>query len=115
MWSPKVYINANGQKNAFLYAVSPYDASITSIKQVPVDVNKQVDVLYSGSSVPASVTTNSVRLNMKHALALASFNIVPVNYNGTGTLTSLKISGEGVYGKAILDGTNGKFSSQEAA
>ena len=112
--SPKVYINANGQKNAFVYAISPYDAANTNITAINVDVNKQVDVLYSGSYAAASTTTPGVRLRMKHALSLASFNIVPVNYNGTGALTSLTISGEGIYSQAILDGTTGKFSEYKA-
>lgn len=112
--SPKVYINPEGQKNAFVYAISPYDAANVSIKEIGVDLSKQIDVLYSGAASPASTNTPGVRLNMKHALSLASFNIVPVNYNGTGTLTSLTLSGDGIYNKVTLDGTNGKFSGQES-
>ena len=112
--SPKVYINPDGQKLAFVYAVSPYDAAYTNIKELPIDLAKQVDVLYSGTAVAASTTSPGAKLKMKHALSLATFNIVPVNYNGTGTLTSLTVSGDGIYKSATLDGTTGKFTDEEA-
>lgn len=109
-WSlePPVYLN-DAQNVAFVFAVSPYDASYTDLKNIPVDLSKQVDLMYSGASVAASKTSPNVKLKMNHALSLLSFNIVPVNYSGAGNLTSLAINGENVYSAGSMDGTSGKI------
>lgn len=107
--SPKVYINSD-QKNAFVYAVSPYDANYTDPAAIPVDMNKQVDLMYSGAYVPASLTSPNIKLTMKHALSLLTFNIVPVNYSGSGTLKNIKIEGENVYATGTMDASTGKVT-----
>ncbi|MDE6655286.1 MAG: fimbrillin family protein [Muribaculaceae bacterium] len=109
---PPVYLN-DAQAVAFVFAVSPYDASYTDLKNIPVDLSKQVDLMYSGPSVAASKTSPNVKLKMNHALSLLSFNIVPVNYTGAGNLTSLAINGENVYRAATMDGSNGKVQLTE--
>lgn len=109
-WSmePPVYLS-DAQAVAFVFAVSPYDASYTDLKNIPVDLSKQVDLMYSGASVAASKTSPNVKLRMNHALSLLSFNITPVNYSGAGNLTSLAINGENVYSTASMNATNGKI------
>lgn len=106
--SPKVYINPM-QKHAFIYAVAPYDPSYTNPKAIPVDLNKQVDLMYSGSFVPASMKTNKVTLKMNHALSLLSFNIVPVNYSGAANLTSISINGDVIYTTGTMNASTGKI------
>lgn len=106
--SPSVKINSS-QKNAFVYAVSPYDASYTNASAIPIDMNKQIDLMYSGSYVPASLTTPTVKLTMNHALSLLTFNIVPINCNG-GTLKNIKIDGENVYTTGTMDASTGKVT-----
>lgn len=105
---PPVYMS-DAMPTAFVFAVSPYDAAYTDLKNIPVDLSKQVDLMYSGASVAASKTSPNVKLKMNHALSLLSFNIVPVNYSGAGNLTSLAINGENVYRAATMDGTSGKI------
>lgn len=109
---PPVYLS-EAQAVAFVFAVSPYDASYTDLKNIPVDLSKQVDLMYSGPSVAASKTSPNVKLKMNHALSLLSFNIVPVNYSGAGNLTSLAINGENVYNSATMDGSNGKIQLKD--
>lgn len=109
---PPVYLN-DAQAVAFVYAISPFDASYTDLKKIPVDLSKQADLMYSGSYVAASKTSPNVKLKMNHALSLLSFNIVPVNYTGAGNLTSLAINGENVYRAGTMDGTSGKIQLTE--
>lgn len=112
--SPSVYVNSTKDsysgRYAFIYAVSPYDASYTKVDAIPVDMSKQVDLMYSGAAVTASPTTPTVKLTMKHALSLLTFNIVPVNYSGSGTLTNIKIDGENVYNTGTMDASTGKIT-----
>lgn len=110
--SPAVYIPEN-MKNTYVYAVSPYDASYTDVEKIPVDLDKQVDLMYSGAAVPASRNTPVVNLVMNHALSLLSFNIVGVNYSGAGKLTSLSINGANVYRTATMDASRGKITLGE--
>lgn len=107
--SPAVKIDQQ-QKNAFLFAVSPYDASYTDAQKIPVDIAKQVDLMYSGSYVPASLTSPAVKLTMKHALSLLSFNIIPVNFSGAGSLKSIKLEGDIFYTTGTMDVSNGKIT-----
>lgn len=109
---PPVYLS-DAQTVAFVYAVSPFDASYVDAKNIPVVLSKQVDLMYSGPSVAASKTSPNVRLKMNHALSLLSFNIVPVNYSGAGNLTSLAINGENVYNYGTMDASNGKMQLVE--
>lgn len=105
--TPAVKINQT-QKNAFMYAVSPYDAAYKELTKIPVEITKQVDLMYSGSYVPASLTSPAVKLNMKHALSLMTLNIVPVNYSGNGSVKEFKLSD--VCKSATLDASTGKLT-----
>jgi hypothetical protein len=107
-FTPEVRIKSG--QNAFLYAVSPYDASYTDAAKIPVDITKQVDLLYSGEYVPASYNTHVVKVTMKHALSLVSLNIASQGYSGTGTLTSVSITGDNVYTKGTMDVSTGKIT-----
>lgn len=107
---PKVILDEN-QTTAYIYAVSPADAEYTDLKKIPVDLSKQVDLMYSGSFVAASKTSPSVKLTMKHALSLLSFNIAAVNYSGAGTLNSLAVNGDIFYTSGSMDATSGDITN----
>lgn len=109
-WTIAPEIRIKKGQNAFLYAVAPFNAAYTDPAAIPVNVTEQVDLLYSGEYVPASFTTHNVKLNMKHALALATFNIASQGYSGAGTLTSLGISGEEVYTSGKMNVSTGKIT-----
>ncbi len=111
---PGVYLDKDKQKNAFIYAVYPYQSEFASSPgRLTIDATTQNDYLYSGSYVPVTVTTNTAKLNMKHAMSLAAFNIFTDGYSGAGKLQSLAISGDSVYTKGVMTVENGKIRGTE--
>lgn len=111
--SPEVKLDGTKVKNAFIYAISPYASENSTANQINVDLNKQIDLLYSGSYVPVSYNTYTAKLTMKHALSLASFNIVSQGYKGTGNLQSLTLTGDSIYTKGVMTVENGKIHGTE--
>lgn len=112
--NPGVYLDKDKQKNAFIYAVYPYQSEFASTPgRLTIDATTQNDYLYSGSYVPVTVTTNTAKLNMKHAMSLAAFNIFTDGYSGAGKLQSLAISGDSVYTKGVMTVENGKIHGTE--
>lgn len=112
--TPAVYLDPVKVKNAFIYAVSPYSSDFSAVaNNIPVDLNKQQDLLYSGSYVPVSYTTYTARLTMKHALSLASFNIFSQDYSGAGHLQSITLSGDSVYVKGKMTVEKGRVNGTE--
>ncbi|MCM1110199.1 MAG: fimbrillin family protein [Clostridium sp.] len=105
-WTASPAIRLKEGEVVFAFAVSPYDASYTNGAAIPVDISKQIDLLYSGGSSAANFTGPSVHFNMNHAMALASFNIV-----GDGQmLNSISIVGNKFYTKATFNIENGRFT-----
>lgn len=116
VWTMTPEVKLAKGKNAFIYAVAPYNASYTDASAIPVDVAQQIDLLYSGEYVPVSYTTHNAKLTMKHALALVSFNISSQGYSGNGQLSKMNITGEKVYTKGTMNVADGKITgtSQDA-
>lgn len=114
-WTMTPEVKLSKGKNAFIYAVAPYNAAYTDASAIPVDIAEQIDLLYSGAYVPVSYTTHNAKLTMKHALSLATFNISAQGYSGSGLLTKVSISGDKVYTKGTMSIDNGKIAgtSQE--
>ncbi len=109
--SPAVEFTAT-QRTLFVYAVSPFDASgAFDPQRYPVDCSKQVDVLYSGNAAAANIDQGiqTAKLTMKHALAMASFNISSSNYTGQGKLTSLAINGDNIFSEGNLNVATGEI------
>lgn len=110
--SPEVRVK-DGQ-NVFLFAYYPYSASNTDPTKIPVDINTQTDFLYSGNYVPASFTTHTVTLNMKHAQAMVAFNVKKSGYSGEGHITSIKlVSDKYIVSKGTLNVTSGNITATE--
>ncbi len=109
-WTTSPEVRLSKGQVAFLYAVSPYDASYTNPKQIPVKLDKQVDLLYSGAAAPASFTSNTVKLTLRHALTLASFNIARQGYTGAGRVSQITIAGNRVFSDGTLDVATGKIT-----
>lgn len=109
--SPSVEFTTT-QRALFVYAAAPFDASGSfDPERFPVDVTKQVDVLYSGNAAAANIDQNitTARLTMKHALAMVSFNISSSNYKGEGKLTSISVNGPTIFAEGNLNVSNGKI------
>ena len=113
-WSLSPSVEFTDQNNAlFVFAVSPFKASGSfDPLRYPVDVTEQVDVLYSGSAAAANYTQGitTARLTMKHALAMATFNISKSSYVGEGKLTALSVNGESVFTEGDLDISTGNIT-----
>ncbi|MCH5246126.1 MAG: fimbrillin family protein [Muribaculaceae bacterium] len=110
-WTTNPEIRLEEGQTICMYAISPYSEANTNPSAIPVNTKEQVDLLYSGDFVPASYQTNRAMFRMKHALALASFNI---SYSGTGeagTLTSLSVSGDNVATEGTLNTETGKIKA----
>lgn len=106
--TPEVRIT-EGQ-NAYIFAAAPYDPSYTNPQEIPVDMAKQVDLLYSGAVVAASYTSHNPKVTMKHALSLVTLNISSEGYTGNGQLSSVAINGDGVFTKGKMDVSTGKIT-----
>lgn len=109
-WNANPGIGLKEGKTVFLYAVAPHSASNVDPQKVPVDTKAQNDVLYSGEFRAASVQTNTVKFQMKHALAMMSFNIAYQGGNATPALTSVSVSGENVPTTGELNVETGKIT-----
>ncbi len=109
--SPKVLLKEG--ERTFIYALHPYTKGLTNLSKIPVDVAQQVDILYSGGSVPVSHTTYQAKLTLNHALSLLSFNIASQGYSGNGALKSIEISGEEVYTQGTMNIENGRITGVE--
>ncbi len=110
--SPEVRISKD--EHAFIYAVYPYDAANTDPSAITIDLDKQVDVLYSGAYVPVSYTTNTAKLTMKHALALVTLNMVTQGYTkGQGQLQKIEVYGENIYTKGKMSVDKGDVSATD--
>lgn len=110
VWKMTPEVRLSKGEVVFLYAVSPYDASYTNPKQIPVNLSKQVDLLYSGASVPASFSSNKPKMTLRHALTLASFNIAKQGYSGQGNLSQITVAGSRVYSEGTMDVSTGKVA-----
>ena len=111
--NPEISLDQTNIKNAFIYAVAPYFSEHTNAERIGIDVNKQEDVLYSGSYVPVSYTTHTARLKMKHALSLATFNIFKQGYHGEGRLQRITLMGDSVYVAGEMNVEKGRVSGKE--
>lgn len=107
--SPEIYINEN-QRNVFFYAAYPFVEGLNDVTAYPVDLSKQADVLYSGDYAAVSLQTTKARVRMKHALSMVSAVIDASSYNGSGTVTSMGVSGSAVYLTGKMNVSTGKIT-----
>ena len=110
VWTANPGIGLKEGQTVFLYAVAPHAAANVDPTKVPVDTKNQDDVLYSGEFRAASVQTNTVKFEMKHALAMMSFNIIYQGSAATPSLTSISVSGENVPTSGTLNVETGKIT-----
>lgn len=109
--SPKaIELNTNDQR--YLLAIWPYTASATDANPLhyPVSIDAQTDILYSGTGVAVSRSKNSVKLTMRHALSIFTFDL---ESRTGGTLEQIEIGGAGFATKGELRVTSGKISATE--
>ena len=110
IWNMTPTLKIGKGERAFIYATSPYSADNTNPQAINIDVTQQQDVLYSGAFVPVTYTSHEAKLNMKHALMLLTFNILPQGYTGKGVLESISVKGNNVFTTGTMDVSNGKIT-----
>lgn len=111
--SPELYLNKTDHKLAYIVAAYPWQPSVASPLVYPVDMTQQNDVLYSGSLLSGLVSVNNptARLQMKHALSMACFEIEKARYSGQGMVTEIAVEGEVVANTLTMDITTGKLTT----
>lgn len=105
--------DVNVQNDVFVYAVAPA-VSATSASDVNVDINQQMDLLYSNDAVKATSSSPVVTLSFHHALSILGFNIARNGYSGDGILTSITISGNDYYTSGKLDVGSGNIKVESS-
>ena len=109
-WTIEPNIDLKEDQTAFIFTFSPVIPFTRDLSAIPVDVTKQEDVLYSGSAVPVSYTSNRAKITMKHALTLTSYNIIKQDYSGKGNLQKIELEGKNVFTNATMSADKGKFT-----
>lgn len=93
----------------FIFAVYPFIDKVDPTAY-PINLDQQIDILYSGESVAVSRQTTTARLRMKHALAMMSFDIEASSYSGSGALTGIALDGNAVYSAGTMNVSTGKIT-----
>ncbi len=108
-----IYLNNNP---ATVCAYYPYNSSITDPSSVPLSSQKYdatVDLCYGKGAQNPSNSASNVSFNMEHAYARMTFNITrSPNYNGTGLITDISISNDGLKKSGFLNITDGSYTSE---
>ncbi len=109
-WSVSPAATIRGKEKFYFYATYPASGNTSNVVDptaIPVNVNSQIDYLYSGSSVMASQTETTVAFKMHHAMMVVAFNIQ--SYTG-GKLTAIKIGNDKFPLQGEMRITNGAIS-----
>lgn len=116
LWITEPQITLKEGERTFIYAYAPYESSIsnlTDLSAIPININGQTDILYSGSAIPVSHTTYQAKLTMKHALALFTINIMKQGYTGEGKLQNISLLGNQVYNAGTMNIETGKITGNQ--
>ena len=108
MWAgdETVYLSAT---QGVCYGYYPYSSSITDITQIPVSAAGQVDYLYA-SPVAVDINNRNVFLTMNHGLAAIRLALKRGTYTGTGVISAVSVTSEGVGSAGTLNALTGKLS-----
>lgn len=93
------------------YAYYPYTAGI-DYTAIDVDVTDQIDWMWSGGEGPLTDAAPSVGFTLKHAQT--AVNVVVVrdeSYTGTGEISTLTVTSDGLGATGVLNAQTGVFAS----
>ena len=91
------------------YAYYPYNSEVADITAVPVSTSGPDDYMYA-TPVTVNALNRSAELNMKHALSAVRFLLKRGSYEGTGTVTAVSVTSDGVGTSGSLNVTNGNLT-----
>lgn len=108
-----IYLNNNP---ATVCAYYPYSSSITDPSSIPLSSQKYdatVDLCYGNGAQNPSNFASNVSFNMEHAYARMTFNITrSPNYSGTGLISNISITNDGLKKSGVLNITDGSYTSE---
>lgn len=100
-WTGTIALN---NTTGYVYAYSPYLSTINLASQA---IDNTKDWMYGVGAAGVSSSSSSTSIAMKHALAKIKVTIAKSSYTGTGSLTALSITSDGIYSKGTLNTLNG--------
>lgn len=93
------------------YAYYPYTADI-DYKAIDVEVTDQIDWMWSGPEGPLTDAAPSVGFTLKHAQTAVNVNVVrDESYTGTGEISALTVTSDGLGATGVLNAQTGKFTN----
>lgn len=105
-----------GSREGTLYGYYPYSWDASDIKAVPVvsSLNGN-DYLYAQPQTVSSSGAKTVQMTMNHALARLSLTIKKeASYQGSGVLSAITVTGDGIAASGTLDATTGGITAVKA-
>ena len=96
-----------------LYAYWPYNPEVTSIHSVPVALETQIDYMFADPVAGLSKYNPRADIFLRHALSAVRVVLVKGTYVGTGNVTGVSVSGQGLAVSAEMDGATGLLSEYE--
>lgn len=94
------------------YAYYPYQsANDFDYTAIAVNVADQIDWMWSGAEGPLTDAKPSVGFTLKHAQTAVNVNVVrDDSYTGTGTISALTVTSDGLGATGTLNAQTGEFS-----
>lgn len=100
--------------SASICAYAPYDAALTDYTAVPLGsgiYDAGTDLVYSTTLAgPVNAPNRNVSFTMKHAYSRVTLKIRRGSYTGTGAVSSVTVSGDGIYASSTLNLATGIYS-----
>lgn len=91
-------------------AYYPYDAGVTDVTAIDVNIDSQTDYMYSGWVENLSNANPNATFTMKHGLAVLRIFVVRKDYTGMCWVPSIAVQSPGIGKGGKLDATTGELS-----
>ncbi len=102
--------------NAQVFAYAPYDGALTDYTAAPLTsglYDAASDLVYSPTLAgPVNTSNRNVSFTMGHAYARLTFKIRRGTYLGTGAVSNITLSGEGLYASGTVNLSTGIYGVQ---
>lgn len=99
---------------ASICAYAPYDVALTDYTAVPLTsgvYDAATDLVYSSTLAgPVNALNRNVSFTMMHAYSRITLKIRRGNYTGTGAVSSVGVSGDGIYASGTLNLATGTYA-----
>lgn len=96
-----------------VYAYYPYNESVASLEEIPVDATTGADYLYADPFSGVCFNAPNASLVMHHAMACIRVKVVSAGYDGPGEVSAISLMGTGYGTRATLNAKTGQLSGVE--